>query len=1105
MPDKTVFWKGIIDPKGILNNTDYGDKSRQKLSFLAEGNTKSADLDLKKGASIYGIRLNRKERLFVMTYYLESQPFLVLLGVDQTHNYKQNSFFRPRGVATFVNKHLVSGNFSVITWDNICNSKVECQDDAKADEGDLLEQVVTFYSFGSDPYVVLTDLQRNAVDTQLPAVVRGAAGSGKTLSALIALANKAEKLNNNPSEERKPILRYVCQSPSLAEKIKEDFYQAYPDQFPHVVIEFNAYKAFNNTGYAEVAVTDFKTWFDKLLSQVSNSSITHKNITSLREHCLKLGYIHSKSADIASILYNEFKVIAYDAHDYGLPNYGKRQCRIQDVACRQHVIKLFNDYIFSLEKAGKIDLQLTSVVIPDDQKCDYMVVDEGQLLTGKQAEVLLQSLHDCSQVMVCCDAQQGTGDILSLNKHLLSKCFNVSGYAGDIYEVMLGDSIRISNVVQKLANTILKIINARINGVTEKGLYTQVQAPMAESVRSGDAIYIRNPGVLTERFKELLKLPTTLVIAPDEVRCVSFKKQFGNGVWIVPAEQCGGLEAETVVIYGFPAGSARPFPKGVNKAALQDGVKSTQPKNKLATFQNEQALIDWRLLYIMVTRSSNQLVVVGDHPLFEIFKPYQKDNDQAIQLQKRDLEKEKEAWSSIVKNYMLDGRHDLAQELFKAHGLGDFNAFKQAVLPSSTVAAKKKVLEKPVSDYGGGVSKEVEPVLPKERQQPAEGQSKTAKPTKPTKLARSRPSRLSSQSRQASSQARAPQLHESKSLVIKYKSSKGKRKSNDIRIDFSDLEDSNNFGQLLKPAQALLKKVQERHILALLQATGLITKIRQTPKAIIGFDFLVKVDEQIQRIDPQKINTKKGTLIDALVNSNEGRTYLLQKLSLEATVRLLKLCKYNEPSFGLSEDWERTLNILLKSSVPDMRCKAEAWVKCMNESLEPNMNESLEPKKLLIQGRIGEAIAWIKEYQLSPSMVVENLNVDEMNDIILRAIKYNSDAISEGVNFKASLAYILKQWSDISISKELRSSYLEYAKKKDKTPGKEIFNMVKAAASEQRSNNAVANQRSNVAGLFHRLPEDCKEEASVNDLSPSDALVIDRPSNHEQVEPKSPR
>lgn len=896
-----TFWQGVIDPLSLVDDEAHGAVISAKLEMLAQGRSKSADLDLKSNG-IYGIRLNKQHRLFVMTYEHQEQPCLLLLGIDTKHNYRQNILFRPRGVANFIQKHLVYDDPTVVPLKNFI---LQAGGASAMPEEPVFEPMAELHQVGADPYVMLTEKQETiATKALLPVVVRGVAGSGKTISVMLAMARQAKLLAASAEAgERKPIVRLVCKSGALAKKIEHDFKDANPDGIPGVSLEFRAYKSLYQGDAQPVDFACFEKWlklftFTRKQKSTSKYSDVNKSIDLITEHCLALQYINKKNKNIAQLIYNEFKIVACDTQAYCDSDFGKRQCRLQTLEAKQALVTIFERYLQYLTKADtpKIDFSLMSFALPEEMHCDALIVEEGQLVTGKEFETMLAALNNKQQVLMSCDTHQATTDILSLNMHLVRQNFAKFGYSGDITEVELDKSFRVSSCVAQAAEASLVKMNQVINGVTEVGLYTSVKTPMTEAVASGHVVWIKDTAQAEQsKLQQLANQPTTLVIAADADSCEQARQQWGDDINVESAYDCGGLEYSTVIIHSLPK---VPLKRMAVAYAHGSGKKASRPKDYLSPFRFEQQMLQWRLLYTMITRSSDQLVVLGKRAIYSIFEPYQQSADNQIRIKQLSVKQEQQAWLEIVSNYLYEGKTQLAEHRYVAHKLQaltqcDFTAFQKQCIPEKPVVEKAVKLSQKQS--GGGSKESVKQMVFTKAPKPTlsllpEPKSMNHKST-PVKKGRGK-----KQNKPIAPKVKLPELN----YVVTY-TEKRKRHS----IDFSTEMTKTELKQLKKPFKGFLKKVKKHHVLALLCLpianrepfnVRLNVIINKESKAIT-LNFLKKIIGRLKDLDFADQDLLNAFKIDEftwffdLLNVDEqaGFRFFYEALGERATLVLLSI------------------------------------------------------------------------------------------------------------------------------------------------------------------------------------------------------------------------
>lgn len=580
---KIFYWQGILaDPDVLSTYSEIFEK-------LISGNYKSANLDLKKlnHCRIYSARINDTDRLLFTTITINKKPFLLFLDVILNHDYEKSRFFKPQVLKKFLQLHsetlsnyvIIEEDFSSLTEE--LNFKPEAE--AKATE-ELFFLPAEYYK---QAYIELTDEQHIAKQTDLPLVLSGPPGSGKSCLALSLLTQIASQ--TSPSDL--PIL-YITASKGLKEEMQEMWNQLPIAQTtgPEQVL-FRTYDDLINEEAKDQSLVEereFTQWFD-LYCKKHKKRITSQKLTTN-----------------ASLIYQELRILSgYSDKDY-LKGVGEKQSLIYTHPDKQWIINIANDYALHLKKEKAIDPGLYKF---SDNKARYSAIisDESQDFSHLQLETLSHFAKN-NQICYCLDSHQSLHDEKSKRpflKQLLK----------DYRHISLQTAHRCPDAVITLANKLINIKRNLTGGSSDKQEFAVIPHP-----HKNEGVVrwiIPNDTDLSQLQQQATSTQFVVITLPEYVsearKLFGLHFKTGEAPNIFTTDQIKGLEYEKVVIYKmldheiFAEASKILDAEGYNEKTLENRRKNTQ--------QGEERFGPWfNKLFTSFTRAKTSLIIYQTNP-----------------------------------------------------------------------------------------------------------------------------------------------------------------------------------------------------------------------------------------------------------------------------------------------------------------------------------------------------------------------------------------------------------------------------------------------------------------------------------------------------------
>ena len=350
----------------LYNNLETGklkDKVYKVIDFLKLGDFRSADVKKMTGSGYYRAKLDDTNRLLFTIGVFESKRYIFILEVILNHAYDKSRFLNGAVIdegklIPVANEHQIAeGDITPIGY--ISPRKKSFH---------LLDKILSF-----------DDIQEEILQIPAPSIIIGSAGSGKTAITL----EKAKTLTGK--------VLYITLSSYLVENAILLYY-SFNYENTKQEIEFLSFFEYISTIQVptgkEVDYRSFEQWISRYR----------------QSHKIKDGYK----------IFEEFKGVitgsVVDKSFLTLQDYlslGIKQS-IFAVAERELVYDLFPKYVAWLKNGEYFDTNLVAYNLLEriEPQYDYVIVDEVQDITNIQLMLILKSLHNSANFILCGDSNQ---------------------------------------------------------------------------------------------------------------------------------------------------------------------------------------------------------------------------------------------------------------------------------------------------------------------------------------------------------------------------------------------------------------------------------------------------------------------------------------------------------------------------------------------------------------------------------------------------------------------------------------------------------------------------------------------------------------------------
>ena len=482
---------------------------KKLYTYLLNDDFKSAEVK-KIDHNLYRAKLNRSDRILFSIFQYQSKKYILLLEYLKSHNYQGSRF---------LNKHSVIDDDLIPTVQHV----------------DELESEQMIYINPKNPqfvclnkFISFDDVQQHIYQQNLPLILIGSAGSGKTA----ILLEKIKKLEGR--------ILYVTLSSFLVKNSHELYYS---HQYHHA--------------NQEVDFFSFNEFIESIL--VPKKKAIHFDI-------FYQWYIrHYKNKDFnAHTVYEEFKGVitgssiqsAYlDKKQY--LSLGVKQS-IFSTEQREKIYDIFEHYLRFLANEPYYDSNILSFeYLEKIQPCyDFVVIDEVQDITAIQLYLILKTLTQQGQFLLCGDANQ----IVHPNFFSWAKVKSLFYQDEQLHQnenitQILHHNYRNSQRVTEISNRILLLKNARFGSIDKESHYLVD----SNADINGGVYFLKDRNEILAELDNKTSISTqfAVVVMHDEQKQAA--QRFFKTPLIFSIQEAKGLEYQNIILYNFVSNESQSF------------------------------------------------------------------------------------------------------------------------------------------------------------------------------------------------------------------------------------------------------------------------------------------------------------------------------------------------------------------------------------------------------------------------------------------------------------------------------------------------------------------------------------------------------------------
>ncbi len=598
----------------------YKDFERIEKSKKTIEKLKNSDFSQVKKLSnlpYFRIKVNYEDRIIFTFFRFENENYILLLEYIKNHEYVKSQFLR--------GKKWAEEDFEF--------SKEEIE------EVIFLNKKKEFSYF--DKFISFSETQENILNLNLPIILIGSAGSGKT-SVLI---EKLQTFNGK--------VIYISLSKNLVENSKEIC---------------SCSKNIDFLTFGELFKIENEITFEKF------KGFSRKNsIKDVEKYFEEFRGVITGNFEKPYLLENEYL-------DLGIKNslFNKED--------KSEVYFKFKKYLEFLKSENLTDSNIESLELL--KTYDFIVIDEVQDFTNSQISTILKN---------------GKNFILSgdSNQIIYSNFFSWTKLKTMLFKTdensqisILSENYRNSKSITEISNKLLKIKQLRFGSIDKESNY------LIETISKKDGeIFFWSNGAMEEELNEKKKDDVTFaVIVFDEKAKQEAIDTFQTPL-VFTVKEAKGLEYKNVILFNFISNESKKFfdiISNIEKLDLEKELKYSRPKDK-----TDRELDIYKIyinsLYVAFTRGIENLYIIEkkEHKIWELLG--------IAESKKVIFEKtlsKNEAWGKEAKRLEKFGRTEQVKGINKKLELKTFTQEKN-IKPKKMIISKQKPIKVKLglSDY----------------------------------------------------------------------------------------------------------------------------------------------------------------------------------------------------------------------------------------------------------------------------------------------------------------------------------------------------------------------------------------------------------------------
>jgi len=546
-----------------LNVGALSDKVDKIYKCLAAGDFQTADVK-KMSNGYYRAKLDDTNRLLFQIGKYKDKVYIFVLEVIHNHAYDKSKFLNG---AVIDERKLVPLNSveDVVPAETAPVSYINPHKTSFR----LLDKILSF-----------DEMQEEILHLPAPGIIIGSAGSGKTALTL----EKLKMLKGN--------ILYITLSPYLVENAGHLYASFGYENLKQEVSFLSFYEYMSSIKMPNGKEADF-TSFERWIARYTQS---HKIKDAFRIFEEIKGVITGSMVDRPYLSLDDYLAL------------GIKQS-IFSYAERPQVYDLFTKYLSWVQEGEYFDSNLVSYELLKMIKpaFDYVIVDEVQDLTNVQLMLILKSLHQQSNFILCGDSNQIVHPNFFSWAQIKTLFYNQNLQTNIIR--VLATNYRNTPEVTALANQLLLIKNARFGSIDKESSYLVVP----NSNQKGEVEYLENNKSINLELNSKTSLSAKFAVLVLRNEDKAAARKFYNTPLLFSVQEAKGLEYENIILFNTISTYDKEFREltsGVSREELTaESLDFSRGKDK-----SDKSLEEYKFyvnsLYVGITRAVKNLYVI---------------------------------------------------------------------------------------------------------------------------------------------------------------------------------------------------------------------------------------------------------------------------------------------------------------------------------------------------------------------------------------------------------------------------------------------------------------------------------------------------------------
>ncbi len=624
------------------NDIDYSKVRRQYekvVACLERDDFHSADVKKLAERGLYSARLDDSNRLLFRLVKYNGTRYALILEVILNHAYDRSKFLR--GV-------------------KIDEAKIPQISDAAQIKDEAMPFIVYInpterrFHF-LDKIISFDPEQKDIYKAQPPLIIIGPAGSGKTVLTL----EKMKRFHGHGI--------YVTLSPYLSENARNLYYSHHYEN-DNQETSFLSFREFLETMSVpegrEIRYNAFAGWLLRFPKQ-QRVSDAHRLYEEFR------GVITGSVVDKPYLSRDEYLKL------------GVRQSIYLDNE-RELVYTLFEKYLTFLKENGFYDPNILAHGYLKDvrQVYDFVVVDEVQDITNIQLQIILKSLKNPDNFILCGDSNQIVHPNFFSWSGLKSMLYRSESLETKKVTRILQSNFRNSKTITELSNRLIRIKQKRFGSIDRESSY--LMNSLSED--AGEIVFLKDTDKVKSEINKNIRRSTkyALIVMRDEEKALA--RKFFDTPLLFSIHEAKGLEYENAILLNFVSGERQSFQeiiKGVDEEDLEGEIRYMRASDK-ADKSLEVYKFFINSLYVAVTRAVKRLYIIeGDtgHPLLQMLGL----RNALEHVYLNAAQSTNEEWQAEARRLELQGKQEQADEIRRS-------VLKTQPVPWDVIAPEKAVV-----------------------------------------------------------------------------------------------------------------------------------------------------------------------------------------------------------------------------------------------------------------------------------------------------------------------------------------------------------------------------------------------------------------------------